>query len=101
MDCRWKHAVGQHPADNAATVDVEDHVQVVIRPFLRSLEFGDVPRPDFIGTGREQFQLLVAGMLQLISSFACALILVENSVHRPHAAKVIAFIKQLCVDLTW
>ena len=36
-------AVGQHPTDHATAVDVQDHVKVVIRPFLRSFEFGDVP----------------------------------------------------------
>ena len=30
-------AMGQHPADNRATADVEDHVQVVVRPLFRSL----------------------------------------------------------------
>ena len=94
-------AVRQHPADNAAAVDVEDHVQVVVSPFFRTLELGDVPRPDFVRGGRKQFRLLVVGMLQLVSSFACALILFEDAVHRPHAAQVVAFIKQLCVNLTW
>jgi len=94
-------AMSQHPADDATTVDVEDHVKVVIGPFFRAFQLGDVPRPDFIGAGRKQLRLLVIGMSQLITPFARALVIGENAIHRPHAAQVITFIKQLRVDLPW
>ena len=49
-------SLSQHPTDDATAVNVEDHVKVVIGPFFWAFQFGDVPRPDFIGTGRKQFR---------------------------------------------
>ena len=92
--------IRQHPADNTPTVDVKNDVKIVIRPCFRSFELGDVPRPDFIGACREQFGLFVAGVLQLVSPFARALIIGKDSIHRSYAAKVFAFIEQLGVNLT-
>ena len=42
-------AMSQHPADHATTVDIEDHVKVVVSPFFRAFQLGDVPRPDLVG----------------------------------------------------
>src|SRR6202022_1413781 len=35
-------AGGDHPAHGVAGVDVQDHVQVVVGPFRRAVQFGDV-----------------------------------------------------------
>ena len=86
-------AMRQHPADRAAAIDIQDDVKVIIGPFFRTLQFRDVPRPNFIGAGRKKFRLFVIGMLQLVSPFASALVLFKNAIHRPHAAQVITFIK--------
>jgi hypothetical protein len=34
---------GDHPADHVPGVDVQDHVQVVVGPFRRAVQLGDVP----------------------------------------------------------
>ncbi len=51
------------------------------------------------GACRKQFRLFVVGVFQLVASFACALILGENAIHRSHAAQVVALIEQLGVNL--
>ena len=89
----------QHPADHAAAVDIQNDIQVIIGPFLRALELGDVPRPDFIRAGRKQFRLLVVRVSELVSAFASALIRFKDAIHRPHAAHVLPFIEQFRVDL--
>ena len=50
-------AGGDHPADGVAGVDVEDDVEVVVRPFRGAVQLGDVPRPALIGPGRQQLGL--------------------------------------------
>lgn len=44
-----RFAVGQHPTDDVAAENIEDHVEIKIRPLGRSQQLGDVPGPDFIG----------------------------------------------------
>ena len=41
-------AGGDHPADDVAGVDVQDHVQVVVGPLRRAAQLGDVPRPHLV-----------------------------------------------------
>ena len=42
------------PADGVAAEDVEDHVEVEVRPRRRALKLGDVPRVHLVGTLGEQ-----------------------------------------------
>jgi len=35
-------AVGDHPTDDVSAIDVNDDVKIVVGPFLRSVEFGNV-----------------------------------------------------------
>ena len=55
-------AGGDHPADGVAGVDVEDHVEVVVRPFRRAVQLGDVPGPDLVRPGGEQLGLHRGGV---------------------------------------
>ena len=48
---------GHHPADGVAGVDVDDGVQVVVRPLRRAVEFGDVPAPALVRPMGHQFRL--------------------------------------------
>ena len=41
-------AGGDHPADGVPAEDVQDHVQVVVGPFRRAVQLGDVPGPDLV-----------------------------------------------------
>jgi hypothetical protein len=51
--------MSDHPTDDVAAENIEDHVQVKARPLGRPLQLGNVPTPDFIGTDREQLGLRV------------------------------------------
>ncbi len=44
---------GEHPAHHVATEDIEYHVQLIPRLRRRAFQFGDVPAPQLIRTGRE------------------------------------------------
>ena len=79
-------AMGQHPANSAATVNVDDRVKVVIGPFLGPFELGDVPRPHLIGAAGQQLWLLVLGVSQLVATLTDALVFIENPIHRSDAA---------------
>ena len=46
---------GDHPADDVSAKDVEQYVEVEVRPALWSEPPGDVPRPDLIGRRGEEF----------------------------------------------
>ena len=58
-----------HPADNVAAEDVEDDVEVVVSPLRWAAQFGDVPAPQPMGGGGQQFWLLIRGMRELIAAF--------------------------------
>jgi hypothetical protein len=66
--------MGEHPADDVAAEDVQDHVQVVIGPLLRSEQFGDIPGPDLARSGGQQFGFLILGMAELIATFSNGLL---------------------------
>ena len=74
--------VRDHPAHDVAAEDVEDHVQVEVRPLRRAVQLGDVPAPHLVRLGRQQFGLRVLGMPKLITSFPDLMICRENAVHR-------------------
>ena len=57
---------GHHPADHIAAVDVEDHVEIVIAPFPGALQLRDVPTPDFVGPGGQQFRFLIIGDVEAL-----------------------------------
>ena len=41
---------GEHPADHVPAEDVEDDVEIEVRPLRRTQELRDVPAPDFVRT---------------------------------------------------
>ena len=56
-----------HPADDVPTEDVEDDVQMKVRPLDRAEQLGDVPAPDFVGPRRQQFRRGVVRAPDLIA----------------------------------
>ena len=67
-------------------------------PFDRPLELGDVPGPDLVGRGGQQFGFDVARVAELAPAFARAAIGGERPVHGAHRAHVAAFVEQRGVD---
>src|SRR5271170_316145 len=90
--------IGHTPADHASAEDVEDDVEIEIRPFRRPHQLGDVPGPDLIGAFRQQLGLLIDGVAQLSAAFAHFGVLLEDAVHRADRAVVDALIEQGGVD---
>lgn len=48
--------VGNHPTHHVTAENVDDLVEVVVGPFRRSVQLGDVPRPEFIRARGEQLR---------------------------------------------
>lgn len=60
--------MSDHPADDVATEDVEDDVEREVGPFAGTEQFRDIPAPDLVGTGREEFGLGIGRMDELITA---------------------------------
>src|SRR5881227_2621358 len=87
-----------HPANDVAAEDIEDDVQVKVGPLGRSAQLGDVPTPELIRGGGQQFRLLISRMDELIATFARSPILFQNPIHGSSRAKILAFIEQSRMD---
>ena len=88
-------AVLDGPADGVAAEDVEDHVQIEVRPRCRALELGDVPRVDLVGALGEQLGHRVGRMRKLGAPLTHATVLAgQQPVHRALRRQVAAFIQQ-------
>src|SRR5687768_7720523 len=81
-------ACGDHPADDVAAEDVEDHVEVVVGPLRGALELGDVPRPDLVGRSGEQLRLDVGRVAELVAALADLAGGLEYAIHRSRRAQV-------------
>ncbi len=84
-----------------AAEDVEHHIEIVVAELHRSTQFGDIPGPELVWTGGQQFRLAVGGMTQLISSFSHLLVLVQYPIHGAPVTEIGAFIQQCGIDLPW
>ena len=75
-------ALGDHPPDDVSAEDVEQHLQVEVRPAFRPQQARDVPAPGLVRSGRDQLRLGVLRVGELISSFAHRLVRSQDPVHR-------------------
>ena len=57
-----------HPADDVAAEDIEDDVQVEAGQLGRAEQLGDAPAPELIGSGRQQFRLLIRRVRELVAA---------------------------------
>jgi hypothetical protein len=96
---RFTLPVRHQPADYVTAEDVEDHVQLKVRPLDRSVQPRDVPRPDLAGSCGEQLRLRVLGPLQLRAPFAHLTLGAENPVHGGDRTEVHPFIEQRGIHL--
>ena len=83
-DSAWR----DHPADDVAAEDVEDDVEVEVGPLHRAQQFRDVPRPDLVRGGRQQFRLLVDRVAELVAALLDLCLLIEDAVHGADGAVV-------------
>ena len=90
--------VGDHPADDIAAEDIEDDVQIEVGPLRRPAQFGDVPAPELVGAGGQQFRLLIRRMHELIAALAVLALLFQHPVHGADRAMIPAFVEQCGID---
>jgi len=89
---------GDHPADGIAAEDVEDHIQVEAGPFGRAFELRDVPAPDLVGRGGQEFRLGVDRVDALPSPLGRLAVRLQCAVQRAHRADVAPLVQQGGID---
>src|SRR3569833_3700807 len=67
---------------------------MVRHPFGRTLQLGDIPRPNFVWPDREQFRLGIGGMNSLTPALACLIPGGQQPIHGAYCAVISAFIEQ-------
>jgi len=92
-------AMGNHPADDIAAEDVEDDIQIEVSPLGGTQELRDIPAPEWIRGGGQQFRLLIGRMDELIAALTGLAGLGQQARHRSRRAIVLAFIEQCGGDL--
>src|ERR1017187_10231306 len=80
--------ISDHPADNVAAINIDDRVEVEVRPLLRTMQFGNIPRVDLIGSGRAEFGFHVGWPRCLIATVADFTNAAQDSVYRRNRAEI-------------
>src|SRR3989337_306334 len=70
-----------HPADDIAAEDVQNHIQVKVGPFYWTEELSNVPRPDLVRGRSQKLRFLIHRVAQLVPAFLDLFIGVEYAVH--------------------
>ena len=86
------------PVENIATEDVEDHVEVVEEASGRTVEFGNVPAPNFIGMHGQQLGSLLGRMGALGPSVTRRTAAPQQPVHGRGRAAVDALVESARVN---
>ena len=92
---------GDHPADHVAAEDVQNDIEVAVRPLHGAQEFRDVPRPHLIRGGRQEFRLLIGRVAELVPALLDLRLRIEDAVEGSDGTVVAAFIEQGGVDRGW
>ena len=91
---------GDKPADDAATENIEYHIETVTAPFGGAAQFGDVPRPDLVRAGGAKHGPGMFLVARLPPPFLNLLVLTQKPVHRGDRTQITAFVKERRVNLT-
>ena len=62
--------IGDHPAHDVAAINIEDRVEIEIRPFLRTMQFGDIPSQHAIRSVSDKLRLYMRWAHRLIAALA-------------------------------
>jgi hypothetical protein len=92
-------ARGEHPPDDVATEDVEDHIEIEVGPLRRAEQLGDVPAPDFVGARGQQLGHGIVGPPHLVAPFFDFVSGVEDAIHRAGRAQIGALVEKRRMDL--
>ncbi len=88
-----------HPADRVAAVDVQDDVEVVVGPFGRAVQLGDVPGADLVRPGGRELGLDRRRVHRLAPPLPAFAGLAQHPVVSRHRAEVGALVQQHRPDL--
>src|SRR5450631_1452052 len=83
-----------HPAGDVAAENIQDDIQIVVRPLDRTAQLGDVPAPKLVGAGGQQLRFLVSRMNELIAALARFSLLLKDAIYGANRAEVPAFIQE-------
>ncbi len=86
--------VRHHPTHDVAAEDVEQDVEVEIRPLLRSQQLRNIPRPALIRPRGHKFGFAVLRVLALVAPLSYRLGRSQDPIHGALGAQVCAVIKQ-------
>ncbi|KFB73513.1 MAG: hypothetical protein AW09_001226 [Candidatus Accumulibacter phosphatis] len=89
---------GDHPANDIATENIEDHVEVKAGALGRPLQLGDVPAPHLVGRGGQEFWLGVGGMGELVASLAARPVAGQQTVHGTDRSEIDPLVQQGGID---
>src|ERR1700728_22604 len=98
LEERGAFGIRDQPAYDPSTEDVDDDVEVEIGPLHGTHQFGDVPRPDLVGTGGEQLGLDIDGMAHLATAFANLVVFGQDPIQGADRADIAALVEQAGVD---
>jgi hypothetical protein len=86
--------VGNYHTDPVALTQKHRSVELVPGPFVGAGEFGDVPAPDLVGAGGDEFGFDECRSAGLGSSFTYLVTFTQETIHRRHGCQVGVFVEQ-------
>ena len=89
---------GDHPADDIAAENIQDHIQVETGPFGRAFEFRDIPAPDLVGRGSQELRLGVDRVHPLAPALRRLAVRLQGAVQGAHRADVAPLVQQGGID---
>jgi hypothetical protein len=72
--------VGNEPANDIATEDVHDHIEIEVTPLDRPFEPSDIPRPHLIRARRQQFWFPIGWTTHLVMPRSHLIIFCQDAV---------------------
>jgi len=79
---------GDHPADDIAAENIQDHIQVETGPFGRAFEFRDIPAPDLVRRSGQEFRLSIDRVYPLVPALCRLAVDLQGAVQGAHRADV-------------
>jgi len=89
---------GDHPADHVAAEDIQNDIEVAVRPFHGAQKLAYIPGPYVIGGGRQEFRLLIDRVAELVPALLDLRLFIEDAVQGSDGTVVAAFIEQGGID---
>ena len=93
--------IGHHPGHDVAAITIVDRVERKIRPFSRTMQFGDIPSPHAIRSVGDQLRLDMRLAHRLIAALANFAEATAHAVHRRNRSVEMVFNEQRDVDVRY